>query len=85
MSKSIADKIKSAQAAVTDARQKRSELEGRRKQLMERLVTEHRLSSVKEANDRVTELEAQAADKQEQLDSAVEALDDLMSDLRGDE
>lgn len=85
MSKSIADKIKAAQAAVTNARQKRSELEGRRKQLMERLATDHRLSSVKEANERVTELEAQQQDKQEQLDSAVEALDDLMSDLRGDE
>jgi len=85
VSKSIADKIKAAQAAVTNARQKRSELEGRRKQLMERLATDHRLSSVKEANERVTELEAQQQDKQEQLDSAVEALDDLMSDLRGDE
>ncbi len=75
------EKIKEARAALNEQKQKKAELEGRRKTLMERLWKEHKLRSISAAEKRVDELEEQISDREKELAKLVKKLDAYRSEI----
>ncbi len=78
MSENAIDKIKRAERKVEAVRRERAELEGRRKQLMERLKTEFDVNTLEQAKELLMELEADRDAKAKDLDEALGNLDGMM-------
>ena len=72
------DRIKKAERAVEKIRRERAELDGRRKQLMERLLDDFEIKTVAEAETLLEKLRVKEADLSNDLGSALEELDVLM-------
>ena len=78
MTDNAIDRIKKAERAVEKIRRERAELDGRRKQLMERLLDDFEIKTVAEAEALLEKLRAKEADLSNDLGSALEELDVLM-------
>jgi len=78
MTDNAIDKIKKAERAVEKIRRERAELDGRRKQLMERLLDDFEIKTVAEAETLLEKLRVKEADLSNDLGSALEELDVLM-------
>ena len=72
------DRIKKAERAVEKIRRERAELDGRWKQLMERLLDDFEIKTVAEAEALLERLRAKEVDLSNDLGSALEELDVLM-------
>ena len=80
----IMDKLKQAKKKVETARTKQAELDGRRKQLMEQLQNDFKLSSVADAEERLEYLENQVSDLTVQIGERVSDLDLMMEEMDDD-
>ena len=79
--KAVLRRIKTARTKIAANRDKKAELEGRRKAALEQLSSSFGLTSVEEAQVRVDELEAELKDKRGQLTDLLEELDGIMGDV----
>ena len=78
MTDNAIDKIKKAERSVERIRRERSELDGRRKQLMERLYDDFGIDSVEEAEALLEKLRTEETNLSGELDTSLEELDKMM-------
>jgi len=62
---------------ISEARTERDKLEGKLEGLMEELFEKWQCASVEEADEKLVQLEAEAAELQEQINTGIKELEDL--------
>jgi len=78
MKNNVTEKIRKIKRAIDESKTKRAELEGRRKQLMERLKNDFGCESLEDANRRIETLSAEVEEMQAKLDDSMAKLDEMM-------
>ena len=77
MTRNILDEVKKVRKELESRKQKRAELDGRRKQLLQQLQDDFGLGSLEAAKAEADRLETELEEKDKQLQSMLKELDEM--------